>query len=204
MASSANKTYLQKKRGRKGKNSGKKGAHDKYSEDNLVRKLKTKLFEAILNYLNFSFNNFHILNSKNILICKKRFFLKIKQEIIKNINVNFNLSLFNSKLKDIFSNDISKKIKRFNKNHNRDLVTEIYEEKEETKVISILERTFLECLEQFRGSKEYEELKGLEKYQTFVIRDFKAEGKSQDYIDKFIYIMNTFEKSYKEKKSIKR
>ena len=195
---------LRKKRGRKTKKSvGNEGVHDKYSDDNLTLKLKVKLFEAILNYINNNFKEIPFINNKNILIYKKPFLVKIKQKIIKNINVKFSKDLFNSKLKDIFSFDISQKIKKLKPSYNRDLINKIYEENEQTKIISILNKTFLECLEQFRGSKNYDELEGLEKYYDDVINEFEAKGESQDYIEKFKYIANTFEKTYQEKKAKK-
>ena len=195
---------LRQKRGRKTKKSvGNEGVHDKYSDDNLTLKLKVKLFEAILNYINNNFKEIPSINNKNILVCEKPFLVKIKQKVIKNINVKYSQDLFNSKLKDIFSLDISKKIKKLKPSYNRDLINKIYEEKEQTKIISILNKTFLECLEQFRGSKNYEELEGLEKYYDDVINEFNAKGESQDYIEKFKYIANTFEKTYQEKKAKK-
>ena len=180
------------------------GKHNKFCKDNLTRKLKGKLFDAILNYINASFvtNKFEIFKT-NLNIKKKPFFLKIKQDIIKNINVNFNLNLLNSKLKKIFSNEISKKVISFGLNYNKNLIDKIYKENKYHKVIAILEKTFLECLEQFRGTKNYNELKGLEKEYQYVIEDFVNKGESIEYISMFKSFVENFEEYYKVKKGKK-
>ena len=103
----------QNKKGRKRKfNLSSNGKHDKFCHDNIVRKVKTKLFEIILFFINLSIipieKESQKKNSK-----KKEFYkpllVKIDQEIIKTINVEDNLELLESKLKDIFSNKTSKK-----------------------------------------------------------------------------------------------
>jgi hypothetical protein len=60
--------------------------------------------------------------------------------------------------------------------------------------------TFNQCLEQFRGSKKYKELDGLEKELQNVINDLKEKGESEEYISDFIDLVNTFEEYYMNKK----
>ena len=132
----------------------------------------------------------------------KPFFLKIEQNIIKNINTDFNRNILKSKLKDIFSNKISKRIKKYNPYHNKNLIEKIYKENIQTKTISILERTLFECLEHFRGSKYYIELEGLEKEYETIINNMKSKetNKYIDYFGKFLFI---FEIDYNNTSKIK-
>ena len=168
-------------------NLGKKRPHDKFSSDNLIRKLKTKLFESIRKYIN------NILSStpKNDQKSEHNLILlKINQETIYNATIVNNVNLLNLKLKDIFSTDISKKVESHGLDYNRKVIEKIYEEKNNTRAIEVLERTFFECLEQFRGSKNYVELAGLEKN----LEDFKKKNfEDKDYIETFDYFLNTFE-----------
>ena len=192
--------------GRKRKNSN-KGKHTKFSYDNLTRKLKSKLFESILLFLNSSFTKVQIENprkySKKILYSKP-FFLKINQDIIKDINVDKNKELLNSKLKEIFSNDISKKMENFGADYNRKIIEKIYKEQIQTKTISILEKTLLECLEYFRGSKYYEELAGFEKEYPIVIKSLIDNGETEEYINIFKELLSRFDIYYENKKSRKK
>ena len=95
-ASQNSKNFLNKKRGRKNKISNdsdkKSSTHDKYSDDNLKRKIKTHFHNFIIAFLN--------MKSKNIL-SKKYQFGKMSSEITQNITVEYNQNLFVKKMKDI-------------------------------------------------------------------------------------------------------
>ena len=189
--------------GRKRKND-KGGKHNKFSYDNVTRKLKTKLFESILSFLNSSLVPVQIENPKKYskkILYSKPFFLKINQEIIKDINVDNNKKLLKSTLKEIFSNDVSKKVENYGLDYNRKLIEKIYEENIQKKTIGILDRTLLECLEQFRGTKKYEELQGLEKEYNNVIEGMKKNEESDEYIEIFKDLVSRFEEYYENKKS---
>ena len=90
------KDFVNKKRGRKNKISSdsekKQSIHDKYSDDNLKRKIKTHFHNFIIAFLN--------MKSKHILT-KKYQFGKMSSEITQNITVEYNQKLFEKKLKDI-------------------------------------------------------------------------------------------------------
>lgn len=189
-ASNTNNTNLGKKR--KKPINYKNGKHDKYCYDNLTRKVKPKLFESIRNILNLS------LSKKGY----PKTFLKIIQSLILNTNTEFNRDLLKSKLKDIFSNEVYSKVKNYDKNHNKNLIEEIYKDNILTKTISILEKTLLECLEHFRGSKYYVELEGLEEeYQAF-IDELISKGETNAYIMELKEFVSRFDKYYfYEKKS---
>ena len=189
----------------KGRNSKFKmgGKHNKFSSDNIIRKIKSNLFDVILRYINASMEEEKVeiceKNTKKIILLKP-FLLKISQEIIKNINVERNLTLLRSTLKEVFSSDVSKKVENHGLDKNKKLIEKIYEENKQKRAISILNMTFNQCLEQFRGSKKYKELDGLEKEFQNVINDLKEKGESEEYISDFIDLVNTFEEYYMNKK----
>lgn len=188
--------------GRKRKD-GMGGKHNKYCYDNVTRKLKTKLFESILNVLNISLQKVEIENTKKYSkkkLYSKPFFLKINQDIIKDINVDNNNKLLKSTLKEIYSTDVSKKMENYGLDHNKNLIETIYKEQIQTKAIGILDRTLLECLEHFRGSKYYKELEGLEKEYKSVIENMK-QNEPDDYIEIFEDFVKRFEIYYGNKKA---
>ena len=88
--------FTSKKRGRKnakGINANKKGIiHDKFSDDNLKRKVKTHFHIFVVAFLNMKIKKF---------LGKKYRFGKISSEITQNITVEFNQNLFDEKIKDI-------------------------------------------------------------------------------------------------------
>ena len=201
---SITKEYERKNaKGRKSKyNLGGNGKHNKFSLDNIVRKVKTNLFEIILIFINLSITSDQKENkSKNSK--KKEFLVKIDQEIIKTINVNDNLELLESTLKDIFSKNASIKYKHLDLERNKKLIDKIYEQKIQKKTISILNKTFEQCLDHINGIYYDEDLAGLElKYQN-IIKDLRARGNSEDYISEFTKMVKNFKSYYKNKKARK-
>lgn len=178
--------------------------HDKFSYDNLTRKVKSKLFDSISSFLNSSLEKVQKENPKKYskkILYSKPFFLKIDQQIIKDINVETNQKLLKSQLKEIFSNNVSKKCENYGLDYNKKLVEKIYEEKIQTKTMAILERTLLECLEQFRGTKQYKDLEGLEKEYANVIKSLIENNETEEYINIFKDLVNRFEKYYENKKA---
>ena len=176
--------------------------HNKYSQDNIVRKIKTKFFDVLLRYINGSVVEIEIenpkKNSKKILVSKP-FLLKINQDTIKNIGVEKNLELFDSTLKDIFSRDISQKLKKHGLDKNKKIINKIYQENKQKRTIEILNMTFLQSLEHFIGSKYYSELNGLEKEYEKVINDLK-QHETEEYILLFKETLKMFYEKYKNKR----
>ena len=186
---------LKKKRGRK-KNSSMGGKHTKFCYDNMTRKFKRVFFESILNFIKSSMKKVQTSANKYV----KPILLKIKQNFISNTNVNFNKNLIQKKLRDIFSNNISSKFSNYGLDYNRKLIEKIYNEKIQTKVIDILEMTFLECLEHLRGSKHYEQLEGLENAYGIVINELENK-ENDEYMANFKEFVNRFEQYYENKRS---
>ena len=128
-----------------------KGIHSKYKEDNMIIKIKTFLFNSIL----FLINNSFIYNYQNDSLnnpSQNYRFLKIDGDKNYVINKEVNLLLLNTKIKDLFNENISNKYKIFNGNSNKELIKKIYEEYKETNVINILDLTYGEFLNIFRGT----------------------------------------------------
>ena len=116
--------------------------HDKYSFDNTVRKIKAKLFNAILAILNKSLeqeeNNNNTQQRKRKIKVRNGCFLKIEQKTIINTNIKDNLELLNTTLKKIFSRDVGKKVAKYSiygENYNKNLIKKIEENiKKEEKI----------------------------------------------------------------------
>lgn len=192
-----------KKKAKKGRNkkfqSG--GKHNKFSSDNMVRKIKVYLFAVILRFINASIKQESQPEEQNPKEkdYSKIFLVKVNQEIIIKINVDNNLKLLDSKLKTIFSNDISKKVKSLGLDINKKIIEEIIDQNKLVKTIKILNMTLYQCLEHFRGTQYYKELAGLEKEFEYVINDLKNKGENEQYISEFIHLINIFKEFYKQK-----
>ena len=179
-----------KKVGRKPKLLKLVNEHTKFSDDNILRKIKVKFFRKLVNFIN------------SIIISKYSTKIKVlkplKGTINQNNTITFNRLLLNSKLKDIFSsNDINGKFKKFNKNYNKSVIEKIYKENIE-ELINILQMKFIEVFRIFRDENETQKLNGFEKIDS-VIREMSIKEIDDNYIEKFKKIVMNFEKYYNNK-----
>jgi hypothetical protein len=189
--------------GRKTKKIGLTESHDKYAEDNRVRKVKVYLKDALFRKINSEIKK----NKISINVDGKEYkidgLLEINQEQTINTTVGGNLSLFETELKNYFS-VISNKYKNYPKNFNKLIIEKLYEENMEN-VTCILDKTFLNSLKYFRKDKdvydneEYSCLKGIEKDFEDLPKKFRKEGHDDRYINMVIDLINRFEKIYYNK-----
>ena len=181
---------VNKKIGRKPKSSVIIGYHNKFSHDNILRKIKVKFFKKFVKY----FNNL-ILKK---YIDKVNFLKPLISNISQNNKKSFNRELLSQKVKDIFSNyKINGKFKSVDENYNKIAIKKIYDEKI-TELIEILEMSILEVFKIFRDSnespKESQKLSGIEKLDK-VIEELEVK-ESEEYINKFKQVAMNFEKYY--------
>ena len=112
-----------KKRGRKIKQGNqnqyrRRKVHNKYSEDNIIKKIKSKIFQYPLFFLNkiLENNKFHTLK-------------KLNYKYINSIKKDNDLKLLNMRLKDLYSLNISPKFKRVTEDYNKNVINSIINNK---------------------------------------------------------------------------
>ena len=179
-----------KKTGRKPKYPVSNIEHTKYSDDNILRKIKVKFLQKLIKYINGK------IKPKYTGVVK---LLKpLKGEISQDNTINFNRQLMDSKLKDIFSNnEINGKFKLYEKDYNKNVIDEIYKNNIQ-EIINIFELTFLEAFNIFRGTNE-NEFTDFEKLNT-VLEELKLKENDNEYVSKFQKVVMDFENYYLQKK----
>ena len=197
--------------GRKKKNSGEIGKHGKNAEDNMIRKVKVLLKDNILKFINKKIKD--DLKLSEIIINDKKYekenikLLNIKQKQIVDTTVNGNQKLLKTKIRDIFSDEISTIYTSQPSNFNALLIEKIYQIDFEKKVTSILDKTFLECLQFFRKDEDiinedyYNCLEGLQKGFDELKDKLKKKNNDEEYVDDLIRLIKEFEKIYYNKKA---
>ena len=186
--------------GRKKKNSSEKGIHDKYSSDNIIRKCKAVLLQIISNLINNKIKEFYGKNKDYNY--KRTRLMKINQYQVVNSNVQFNQQFLYRKIKDIFSENLSSKCKRFSLDHNKLLINQLLTDKDKLKkkiFSDILNLTFLECLQHFRGSKIIPSLCDLKSLDE-VCEELNGD---EDYKESFKCYIDNYETIIINKKSRK-
>jgi len=197
-----------KKLGRKRKNCCLKGAHDKYAQDNMIKKVKGMVINStFLSFVNNSLIEEETDSSAQIRknnnkwkVNHTRTLFKIDQKIIEDVNREYNLNLLKLPLKEIYSNNISLKIKQKSENHNKKLIDEIYLNNQKKKTINILNMTLGQCMKHLSKKEYYPELKGLENEHEKIIKELKEKKETNEYIELFIDLLGRFEEIYKNKR----
>lgn len=164
----------EKRMGRKKKGDQHLSEHNKFSEDNIMRKIKTHLLDYILNKLNDKLKN------------KEYKFVKLFSQINKNLKKDYNMDLIGKKIKDLYENSpISNKYRKQKDNceKNKNIIKKIYEENTEDEVIDILESTYLDLLKEFRNNKN------LNKFLNKIRNIEKEKGESDENINTYLRIM---------------
>ena len=190
-------------KGRKRKNSGIKGKHNEYAQDNMIRKFKNRIEKGLLGIINPK------IKSKNLNVNIRGKQYKIK-EILKinnkekiDTSVSVNKGLLNKQIKEFFYTDIGGNYSGHPKDYNKFIIHVLYNSDNCEDVTCILDMTFLECLKYYRGdvdsriNPKYLCLSGLEKFYGQLKNEFSHEPK---YLKDFLYLINNFEKIYYEKK----
>ena len=139
--------HLKKKRGRRTTKKGGK-EHNRYNDDNIIKKIKAILFDYCLNFINKMINK----NEE-----EKIKLLKIAYKYIDQLEKKKNLDLFEMHLKDLFSLEISTKFYTKSKDYNKILINRILEQKIKVEdfdtIIFLFKITFNDWIEIFTYKK---------------------------------------------------
>ena len=180
------------KLGRIKKNSSKKGKHDKFQKDNIIRRFKVFLMRNIFNYINKSF----IINTNKDENNRVNVLQRISSFNSKSISKQDNIKWLNSKIKDVFSENLKKFI-CFDLDYNKKLINKVIQEGKEKKTIFILNKTIKEIWIAYINDDKNNDFIGFEtiKYDITKLRKL---GETDAYINLYINIANNFENIFNE------
>ena len=183
--------FLGKKYRRKKRDDNNIGAHNKYSNDNIRRKIKHLVLRSFVSFFNEKIKIIYNGDiGQNFL---KKELLSLNKEVKYESSIKFNRNLLKRTLKDIYSDNIITRFTNFTKDHNINLIQKLVNEKDEEKrsyVIKLFYLTFLDCLNHFRGTDFIEELNGMKCFNE-IQTEFDDD---QDYKTILKYHINNFDK----------
>ena len=199
----------QKKKGRKKRTDKSERNHTKNSADNIIRKIKVRIFNYAIEIMN---NNIPENYSK---------IKKLSHGEINVLQIKKNIAMFSKSLGEIFTEiNMSPKFKddKYKDDNNKKLIEKINKDavkKEELKKIKkILDLTFLDLLEIFKGNEEMINKLGDVKllvdngkkgYEQFINEQKKKENVTDDdYIENLMNLINDYENWFDSEKSRKK
>ena len=182
-------------------NSNNSIVHDKFTDDNMKKKCKNIVLKCILEFIN---NKIKLLYNKDIGHGNSEKNLKtLGEKSTKTTTVDSYREFMKKKLKDIFSEKISTKYSNFSPEHNKMIIESLIKEKDDAKKAyfgKLFNLTFEDCLKNFRGDTNLEELKGF-KNLDFVKEEIvkKSEENGEEYFKYFAYYIKNYEKLINKK-----
>ena len=189
-------SHIKKAKGRKLKNSKDQGFHNKFTFDNIIRKIKAISMQSFFNFFNNKIKEVYKDSEVKSLWGLK----KLNQSQIKNSNIEYNRLFFEKSLKDIFSDDITTKWKTEGRDHNKKLIEKLLNEENKGKKIifeKILNYKFIDIVKYLRGEREgLDELKCLD-FDEYMWNKIK---KDENYLIIFKNNMENIEKLIQNKK----
>ena len=166
--------------GRKKKNSGEIGAHNKFSKDNMMRKLKNKVMESARKLINYMVKLEAGDNYKEFGEMRK-----IQGIFCQELNIKFNYWFYFQPLKKIFQFKMSSKYSKGDLNSNFRLISKICSKQymdKFPKTIKLLESKFHEYYHEiFLGEKNWTEEFNIPKEENkYQIEYFLASDNSEE------------------------
>ena len=145
------KTKKAKKQGRRklGKIYSNEPRHDKFSKDNIIKKIINHFIQSTLNYINEKYNEFLKNNNRR----SQPLLHKIINTTSKFVTKKKISKLFKAKARDLFTMDISKRCSRSNPKDNINRIEKLYSQNEAIDVIEILNKTLSELYGEYMDNK---------------------------------------------------
>ena len=202
---------INKKIGRIKKNSTVKGVHNRLSQDNIIRKIKGRFHEKLRLYINEEYRKYLFVKTgrnKKLINWLKRINPKVSRKIKKEENLKW----FESKIFEIFSENISLKYSVNSLDINKKKINKLIVLNEANNVIDILNTKVEELYEKYITNEKIEGFKTLKDDIEELEIQMKNTNQEniKEYLEKYEYIAKNLKsiffqkiaRNYKSKKNI--
>ena len=177
--------------------------HDKFSDDNSRRKVKSLIIECLFHFINEKIRNLYD-NKIGKGICIKEF-QNLNKKKLSSTNINFNQEFLHKPIKEIFS-EISEGLSIYPKNHNSNLIKLLTNETDYNKsnyFQNLFDLNFLQCLNHIIGTEIHQELSGIKNMNQILDQLSNDEDEDEDYINHLKVYFRDYEDILNRKKGRK-
>ena len=173
---------------------------NKYAKDNIFRKIKSNFFNKFLvNYINE--------NIKCVYNKQKYLVRKFNKTLVTDVSIQFNIDLFNSKIRNLLNQEISDKYSTIELNENKMILKELeknpqFNEFLDNSVNDIYFNLFLNdnykeiISNDFKIDKEEIDFENI----TGIIEELREQGENDEYLDRFNYYAHNINELMDESK----
>lgn len=191
-----------KKLGRKRKSDNEKGEHNKFSDDNMRRKIKHVVLKSLMEFINNKIKD--AFNGKIGYSILKKELLTLNKDQKCDATVKYNQLFLSKTLSEIFSEDISGRFSNFPSNHNKELIKSLVNGEDENKnnyFKKLFGLTFIQCEKYYIGIIDIPELEGMKRFNED--KNELNDEQEEEYIKILEYKLKNYEELMKNKKSRK-
>ena len=171
-----------------------KKSHGKFSEDNIIQKIKVRFLNAAIKYSNELYEKFQ--NKK----CDKLIKMMSRGKYGNYLNDKSKKNFLSVKLSEIFSGKISLRCAKVkNKDYNKDNISKLLEKGEPIELVNFLNLTVEDAYEIFRREGEDKIPEFNYKNVLDIFKNGETNAKGEDYKEKFRMISKSFIEIIKKK-----
>ena len=166
---------------------------------NIIRKIKACFHTNILNYINKKYETYlKNINQKKYI----KFLQKISPKEYQNINKYVNLRWFSSKLKVVFSGNLSSKCSSHTSDYNKRQIDKLYKKAKIQSLIDIFEKTIKEMYEIYVNDIKLDGFETLEDDLKNLQNKMEKEDEEsiEEYLKEYKYVAQNLEQIFKDKK----
>ena len=188
--------------GRIKKNTNLIGKHNKFCEDNIIRKLKGRFHEKCRIYINKEYKRY-LLNNKHDIKKVNDLLQRICPKISRKIKKEANLKWLKLKLYNVFSENVSEKCSLYIPEHNKKEIERLFKENEAKNVIDILNKPVKLMFEAFVNNINIPGFETLDSDINELEEKMRKDGQDniKEYLTKYRKVAQNFESIFIKKSS---
>ena len=191
-----------KNKGRIKKSSNLIGKHNKFSEDNIIRKIKGRFHEKVRLYINKEYKRYLIKHKHDIKKIKD-LLQRITPRVSRKIKRDENLKWLKSKLYQVYSENVSIKCSLYEPDYNKKQIEKLFREDKAKNVIDILNKPIKEMFLKFCNNIKVEGFKTLNEDLKELKQKLIEEGEENinEYLKKYENVAKNMENIFINKNS---
>ena len=177
--------------------------HDKFSQDNIIRKIKVNFHDRLLNYINKLYGKYY--RKKHRVKKMIKLLQKITPSESTKIRRDENLGWFSLKVKDVLSRDLSLKCSKYGLDYNKRQIDDLYKKGEAKIIITILDTTIRDVYHNYCNDEEVEDFETLKEDISEMKKKMVDNGEKniEEYLNNYKKIAQNLEQIFMSKKSRK-
>ena len=178
------------------------GKHNKFCQDNIIRKLKGRFLEKCRIYINREYKKY-LLSNKHDIKKVNNLLQRITPKLSRKIKKVENLRWLETKLCNIYSENVSQKCTLYGQDHNKKEIEKLFKDNQAKNVIEILNKPVKFMLEAFSKNTNIPGFQTLDNDINELEAKMKKDGQEniKEYLFKYRKVAENFESIFIKKSS---